>query len=161
MVASAGATNAGTVDDLAGVADVCAERGLWFHVDGAYGGAGLLAPSVRPLFDGVERADSFIVDPHKWLFAPYDACALLYRDPSVALAAHRQAASYLETSLMRRPTGTRRTTRTTCPGERAGCRCGSRSRPTAPTRTATRSSRSLTLTRATADGDRDATPSSS
>jgi glutamate/tyrosine decarboxylase-like PLP-dependent enzyme len=98
VVASAGATNAGTVDDLAGIADVCAERGLWFHVDGAYGGAGLLAPSVRALYDGIERADSFIVDPHKWLFAPYDACALLYREPSLALAAHRQKASYLETS---------------------------------------------------------------
>ncbi len=98
VVASAGATNAGTVDDLAGVAEVCHERGLWFHVDGAYGGAGLLAPSVRPLYDGIELADSFIVDPHKWLFAPYDACALLYRDPSLALAAHRQEASYLDTS---------------------------------------------------------------
>ncbi len=98
VVVSAGATNAGTVDDLEGVADVCAERGLWFHVDGAYGGAGLLAPSVRGLYDGIERADSFIVDPHKWLFAPYDACALLYRDPSVALRAHRQEASYLDTS---------------------------------------------------------------
>jgi glutamate/tyrosine decarboxylase-like PLP-dependent enzyme len=99
VVASAGATNAGTVDDLAGVAAVCADHGLWFHVDGAYGGAGLVAPSVRRLFDGIERADSFIVDPHKWLFAPYDACALLYRDPSLALAAHRQVASYLDTAL--------------------------------------------------------------
>jgi glutamate/tyrosine decarboxylase-like PLP-dependent enzyme len=98
VVASAGATNAGTVDDLTGVADVCDELGLWFHVDGAYGGAGLLAPSVRHHYDGIERADSFIVDPHKCLFAPYDACALLYRDPSFALAAHRQNASYLETS---------------------------------------------------------------
>lgn len=99
VVASAGATNAGTVDDLVGVAEVCAARSLWFHVDGAYGGAGLLAPSVRHLYDGVERADSFIVDPHKWLFAPYDACALLYREPGLARAAHRQEASYLDTSL--------------------------------------------------------------
>jgi L-2,4-diaminobutyrate decarboxylase len=98
VVASAGATNAGTVDDLIGVADVCLERDLWFHVDGAYGGAGLLAPSVRHLFEGVERADSFIVDPHKWLFAPYDACALLYREPLHAVTAHRQHASYLETA---------------------------------------------------------------
>ena len=98
VVASAGATNAGTVDGLDGVAAVCAERGLWFHVDGAYGGAGLLAPSVRGLYHGIERADSFIVDPHKWLFAPYDACALLYRDPSIARRAHRQEASYLDTS---------------------------------------------------------------
>lgn len=99
VVASAGATNAGTVDDLRGVAEVCAERGLWFHVDGAYGGGGLLAPSVRHLYDGIERADSFIVDPHKWLFAPYDACALVYRDPALGLAAHRQVASYLDTAL--------------------------------------------------------------
>lgn len=97
VVASAGATNAGTVDDLAGVAEVCAERGLWLHVDGAYGGAGLLAPSVRTRYEGIERADSFIVDPHKWLFAPYDACALLYREPELARRAHRQDASYLDT----------------------------------------------------------------
>src|SRR5262249_38475642 len=64
IVASAGSTNAGVVDDLAGVAEVAGERGLWMHVDGAYGGAGLLAPSLRGLFEGVERADSFIVDPH-------------------------------------------------------------------------------------------------
>jgi glutamate/tyrosine decarboxylase-like PLP-dependent enzyme len=96
VVASAGSTNAGVVDDLAGVAEVCRERDLWLHVDGAYGGAGLLAPSVRHLFDGIEHADSFIVDPHKWLFAPFDACALLYRDPEVARAAHTQHASYLD-----------------------------------------------------------------
>jgi L-2,4-diaminobutyrate decarboxylase len=99
VVASAGATNAGTVDDLDGIAAVCADRGLWLHVDGAYGGAAMLAASARPLFAGVERADSFIVDPHKWLYAPYDACALLYRDPSLAREAHRQSASYLDTAL--------------------------------------------------------------
>ena len=97
VVASAGATNAGTVDDLAGVADVCAERGIWFHVDGAYGGAGLVAPSVRDRYRGIERADSFIVDPHKWLFAPYDSCALVYRDPTSAHGVFRQEASYLDT----------------------------------------------------------------
>ncbi len=97
VVASAGSTNAGVVDDLAGVADVCEQFGLWMHVDGAYGGAGLLAPSVRDRFEGIERADSFIVDPHKWLFAPFDACALIYRDPKLARAAHRQDASYLDT----------------------------------------------------------------
>jgi glutamate/tyrosine decarboxylase-like PLP-dependent enzyme len=96
VVASAGSTNAGVVDDLAGVARVCEQRGVWLHVDGAYGGAGLVAPSVRDRFAGVERADSFIVDPHKWLFAPFDACALLYREPELARAAHRQEASYLD-----------------------------------------------------------------
>jgi L-2,4-diaminobutyrate decarboxylase len=97
VVASAGSTNAGMIDDLAGVADVCGERGLWMHVDGAYGGAAVLAPALRDAFAGLERADSFIVDPHKWLFAPFDACALLYRDPAAAREAHRQRASYLET----------------------------------------------------------------
>jgi len=94
--ATAGTTNAGIVDDLAGVAEVCAERGLWMHVDAAYGGAGLCAPSVRHLYEGIERADSVIVDPHKWMFAPYDCCALLYRDPSVAARAFTQEAEYLD-----------------------------------------------------------------
>jgi len=96
VVASAGTTNAGLIDDLTGIADACAAHAVWMHVDGAYGGAGLAAPSVRRLFDGVQRADSFIVDPHKWLFAPYDCCALLYRDPDQARAAHAQSANYLD-----------------------------------------------------------------
>ena len=97
VVASAGATNAGTVDDLSGVADACERHGVWFHVDGAYGGAGLAAPSVRERYRGIERADSFIVDPHKWLFAPYDCCALVYRDPTAAYGVFRQEAGYLDT----------------------------------------------------------------
>jgi len=96
VVATAGTTNLGLLDDLAGVAEVCRERGLWLHVDGAYGAAGLCAPSLRGRFAGVEHADSLIVDPHKWLFAPFDSCALLYREPAKGLAAHRQSASYLE-----------------------------------------------------------------
>ncbi|MEP6852098.1 MAG: aminotransferase class V-fold PLP-dependent enzyme [bacterium] len=96
VVASAGTTNAGVVDDLAGVADACREADVWLHVDGAYGGAALCAPSVRDLFTGIERADSFIVDPHKWLFAPYDCCALVYRSPRLAQVAHAQKASYLD-----------------------------------------------------------------
>jgi len=96
VVATAGTTNFGIVDDLDSVARVCREYGIWLHVDGAYGGAGLAAPSVRHLFNGIEHADSFIVDPHKWLFAPYDCCALLYRDPSLAREAHTQKASYLD-----------------------------------------------------------------
>ncbi len=96
VVSSAGTTNGGLVDDLAGVADACERHGVWMHVDGAYGGAGLAAPSVRHLFTGIDRADSFIVDPHKWLFAPYDSCALVYREPELARAAHSQRASYLD-----------------------------------------------------------------
>jgi glutamate/tyrosine decarboxylase-like PLP-dependent enzyme len=96
VVATAGTTNAGIVDDLAGIAEVTRERGFWFHVDGAYGGAGLFAPSVRDRYAGVEHADSFIVDPHKWLFAPFDCAALIYRNPALARTVHRQDASYLD-----------------------------------------------------------------
>jgi aromatic-L-amino-acid decarboxylase len=96
VVATSGTTNAGIIDDLAGAAEVAREHGLWFHVDGAYGGAGLFAPSVRSRYDGIEHADSFIVDPHKWLFAPFDCAALLYRDPAVARSVHKQDASYLD-----------------------------------------------------------------
>jgi aromatic-L-amino-acid/L-tryptophan decarboxylase len=96
VVATSGTTNAGIIDDLAGAAAVAREYGLWFHVDGAYGGAGLFAPSVRHRYDGIEHADSFIVDPHKWLFAPFDCAALLYRDPALARSVHKQDASYLD-----------------------------------------------------------------
>jgi glutamate/tyrosine decarboxylase-like PLP-dependent enzyme len=96
VVATSGTTNAGIVDDLAGIGQVARQFNMWFHVDGAYGGAGLLAPSVRPLYDGIELADSFIVDPHKWLFAPFDCAALLYRDPALAKSVHTQKAGYLD-----------------------------------------------------------------
>jgi glutamate/tyrosine decarboxylase-like PLP-dependent enzyme len=97
LVATAGTTNLGIIDNLKSISVCAKERGIWFHVDGAYGLAALCAPSVRPLFDGVEMADSLIVDPHKWLFAPFDACALIYRNPKLAKKAHLQKAAYLET----------------------------------------------------------------
>ena len=96
IVATAGTTNFGIIDDLAGVAEVAATEHVWFHVDGAYGLAGRLVPQLRDRYDGLERADSAIVDPHKWLFAPFDACALIYRDPQQGLLAHRQHATYLD-----------------------------------------------------------------
>jgi glutamate/tyrosine decarboxylase-like PLP-dependent enzyme len=96
VVATGGTTNAGIVDDLAGVADVADARDLWLHVDGAYGGAALTAPSARHHFAGIERADSLVIDPHKWLFTPFDCAALLYRQPELAKAAHTQEAAYLD-----------------------------------------------------------------
>lgn len=96
VVATAGTTNLGIIDDLVTVGSAAKERNLWFHVDGAYGLAALCAPAMRPKFAGIELADSFVVDPHKWLFAPYDACALIYRNPALAKAVHTQHASYLE-----------------------------------------------------------------
>jgi len=96
VVATGGTTNAGIIDDLAGVGEVARDRSLWFHVDGAYGCAALFAPSIREHFDGIEMVDSFVVDPHKWLFAPFDCAALLYREPRLAKAVHTQDASYLD-----------------------------------------------------------------
>ena len=97
VVATAGTTNLGIIDDINSIADVAHDRNIWFHVDGAYGLAALCAPKVRAKFNGVEKADSFIVDPHKWLFAPFDACALVYRNPELARETHTQHATYLET----------------------------------------------------------------
>lgn len=97
IVATAGTTNLGIIDHLDSIDDVAVERDIWFHVDGAYGLAALCAPSVRAKFDGIEYADSFIVDPHKWLFAPFDACALIYKDPKIAKESLAQHASYLDT----------------------------------------------------------------
>jgi glutamate/tyrosine decarboxylase-like PLP-dependent enzyme len=96
VVATSGTTNLGVIDDLVGAAKAAHDRNIWFHVDGAYGLAGLCAPSVRSNFNGIELCDSFIVDPHKWLFAPYDACALVYRNPDIARETHTQHASYLD-----------------------------------------------------------------
>ncbi len=96
VACTAGTTNLGIIDDMKGIGEVCKRESVWLHVDGAYGGAALAAPSTRPLFDGIEQADSFIVDPHKWLFAPFDCCALIYAEPAKARQAHRQHGDYLE-----------------------------------------------------------------
>lgn len=96
VVGTAGTTNAGIVDDLAGIGAIARERGMWFHVDAAYGGAALLAPSVREVFNGVELADSITMDPHKWWFSPFDVAAIIYRNPALAKEVHTQKASYLD-----------------------------------------------------------------
>ncbi|HEY4610139.1 MAG TPA: pyridoxal-dependent decarboxylase [Ilumatobacteraceae bacterium] len=96
VVATGGSTNAGVIDDLSGCADVAADTGAWFHVDGAYGLAALLLPELRDRFNGLERADSFIVDPHKWLFSTGGSCALVYRDPNLARQVHTQHGPYID-----------------------------------------------------------------
>lgn len=96
IVATAGTTNFGTVDHIDQIAEVAKANDLWLHIDGAYGLAGILDPGTKPLFGGVEHCDSFIVDPHKWLYAPFDACALVYRNPAIAREAHMQKGEYLE-----------------------------------------------------------------
>lgn len=87
VVASAGTVNTGAIDPLAKIAGVACEYGLWFHVDGAYGALGALDERKRPLFAGIERADSVSLDPHKWLYTPIDSGCLLFHDQGKARAA--------------------------------------------------------------------------
>ena len=96
VVATGGTTNAGIIDDLEGIAEVCEKENIWFHVDAAYGGGALAADSVRHLFNGIERADSITIDPHKWMFSPYDCGAVIYKKPELAKNAHSQQGSYLD-----------------------------------------------------------------
>ena len=96
IVATGGTTNAGIIDDLQGIADICEEENIWLHVDCAYGGGALAANSVRHLFNGIEKADSITIDPHKWLFSPYDCGAVIYKNLELAKKAHSQKGAYLE-----------------------------------------------------------------
>ena len=92
IVATAGTTSTGAVDPLREIADIAQTRGLWLHVDGAYGGlAALAAPG---LFTGLAQADSISLDPHKWLYQPLDCSALLYRDAGAARRAFAYTGEY-------------------------------------------------------------------
>jgi glutamate/tyrosine decarboxylase-like PLP-dependent enzyme len=82
VVATAGTVSTGAIDPLEQIADVCADEGLWLHVDAAYGGPALLADDLRPLFRGIERADSIAFDPHKWLYTPLTGGFVVVRDLS-------------------------------------------------------------------------------
>ena len=98
VVGSAGTVNTGVVDPLADIAQIATEFDLWFHVDGAYGAPGILDERKKPLFAGLERADSVSLDPHKWLYVPVDAGCLLFRDASAAMAAfNTEDADYIKT----------------------------------------------------------------
>lgn len=96
VIATGGTTNAGIIDELDTIAEVCEKEDLWFHVDAAYGGGALAAKSVRHLFNGIEKADSITIDPHKWLFSPYDCGAVIYKNLDYARNAHSQKGAYLD-----------------------------------------------------------------
>ncbi len=95
VVGSAGTTGTGAIDPLDAIADVCTEYGLWFHVDGAYGGAAALTDALRHLFTGIERADSVGFDPHKWLYTPMAGACLLVRDQTLLEEAFAVHATYI------------------------------------------------------------------
>ncbi|WP_452598241.1 pyridoxal phosphate-dependent decarboxylase family protein [Pontimicrobium sp. MEBiC01747] len=80
IIASAGTTNTGTVDPLNEIAKICKKEKLWFHIDGAYGAAAILSKKGNSLLKGIEKADSLTIDPHKWLFQPYEMGCLLVRN---------------------------------------------------------------------------------
>ena len=95
VVGNAGTVNTGAIDPLDEIADFCGQEGLWFHADGAYGAMAALSPRLRPLFRGLERADSIAADPHKWLYVPYEAGATIVREPGRLADAFRRPAEYL------------------------------------------------------------------
>ncbi len=97
VVATAGTTNTGAIDPIRELGQIAVEAGVWFHVDGAYGLPGILDERVAPLYDGLELADSAIVDPHKWLNAPVGVAATFVRDRMILHRAFTQEpAAYLE-----------------------------------------------------------------
>jgi aromatic-L-amino-acid/L-tryptophan decarboxylase len=95
VVGNAGTVNTGAVDRLAELADLCRDESLWFHVDGAYGGMAMASTALSPLFEGLDRADSVAADPHKWLYVPYEAGAVLVREPGRMAAAFRYFPAYI------------------------------------------------------------------
>lgn len=95
FIANAGTTNTGTVDPLHEIADICEDENIWLHVDGAYGGAAILAKKGQRMLRGIERADSLTVDPHKWFFQPYEIGCLLVKDASWLSGTFSEKPEYL------------------------------------------------------------------
>lgn len=96
VIATAGTVNTGAIDDLAAIADLCAEEGLWMHVDGCIGGLLAIAPTGRAMVHGIARADSIAIDPHKWLHAPFEVGCALVKDADAHLSTFTVTPEYLE-----------------------------------------------------------------
>jgi glutamate/tyrosine decarboxylase-like PLP-dependent enzyme len=105
VVAQVGAINTGAVDPLQAIADVCAEHKIWFHADGASGAFGRMLAEKEPLYRGLERADSVTLDPHKWLFVPYECGCVLIRDAEKLRRSFSMSAPYLRGALPTEYTG--------------------------------------------------------
>ena len=97
VVATVGTTSTSSVDPVPAIADIAEQYGLWLHVDGAYGGPATIVPEYRHYFEGVARAHSVVVNPHKWLFTPVDASVLYTREPDILKRAFSLVAEYLKT----------------------------------------------------------------
>ena len=95
VIATAGSTNTGACDPLHEIADLCAEENMWFHIDGAYGGPAAVTAQGRRHLDGIERADSIVLDPHKWLFQPYDLGVCMVTRPGALEQCFAMSPEYL------------------------------------------------------------------
>jgi len=96
VIATAGTVNTGAIDDLEAIADLCAEEGLWMHVDGCIGGLLAIAPNGRAMVNGIARANSIAIDPHKWLHAPFEVGCALVKDANAHLGTFKVTPEYLE-----------------------------------------------------------------
>lgn len=96
VAANAGTVNTGAIDPLEAIAAICEQYKLWFHVDGAYGGIGILSPEIKHLFKGIEHADSIAVDPHKWMFMPIECGCVLVKDAAAMRATYSVVPSYIQ-----------------------------------------------------------------
>lgn len=97
VAATVGTTSTTSVDPVPAIADICEREGLWLHVDAAYGGTAAILPECRHVLDGCERADSLVVNPHKWLFVPIDLSAFYTRRPEIVRSAFSLVPDYLRT----------------------------------------------------------------
>jgi aromatic-L-amino-acid/L-tryptophan decarboxylase len=95
--ATVGTTSTSSIDPLSAIGEIAQRHGLWLHVDGAYGGTAALLPEKRWILDGIEMADSFVVNPHKWMFTPIDCSAFFVRHPDALKAAFSLVPDYLRT----------------------------------------------------------------
>ena len=97
VVATVGTTSSTAIDPLRPIAELCRRHGAWLHVDAAYAGAAAIVPELRPLFDGIEQADSIVFNPHKWLLTNFDCTAYFVRDPGALLSTFQATPEYLRT----------------------------------------------------------------
>ena len=104
VVATAGTVNTGAIDPLKAIAELCQKHGLWFHVDAAYGGFAAISSNLKPLLNDIARADSVALDPHKWLFIPYEAGCVLVKNPSYMTKTFAMDTDYIHTNNDKIPT---------------------------------------------------------
>jgi aromatic-L-amino-acid decarboxylase len=97
VVATVGTTSTTSIDPVPAIAEVASRHGIWLHVDAAYAGAAAILPEFRGLLDGVDRADSLVVNPHKWMFVPMDLSVLFVKDEAMVRRAFSLVPEYLTT----------------------------------------------------------------